>query len=165
VTLPEGRIVHKSLNRLRIKIESKRGNYEYFSSLKDIFSKHFSFESITINSTTGSLLFVNDIIDTDVIAEWAEANTLFKVSESEKGPNLTALAITKPLGNADAWIKRFTGGDVDLPGMIFVSLLATGIYQLLRGKVTSPPWYTAFWYALGIFSKYVIDKANEVQDL
>jgi hypothetical protein len=162
---PEARIAHKSSKRLRIKIDSKKGNYEYFSSLKDIFTKHFSFEGITINSITGSLLFVNDVIDPNAITDWAEANTLFKVSEPLKRPKMTALAITRPLGNVDAWIKRFTGGDVDLPGMIFMSLLMLGIYQLLRGKVTSPPWYTAFWYALGIFSKYVIDKANEVQDL
>ena len=50
-------------------------------------------------------------------------------------------------------------GKIDLPSGIFFALLGTGIYQLARGRFIIPPWYTAFWYAFGLVSMYVIEKA------
>lgn len=46
----------------------------------------------------------------------------------------------------------------DLPGMAFLTLLGVGIYQLVRGNFAAPPWYTAFWYAMGIFTKSIMEK-------
>jgi hypothetical protein len=29
--------------------------------------------------------------------------------------------------------------------------MGAGIYQIARGNFAAPAWYTAFWYALGLF--------------
>jgi hypothetical protein len=47
---------------------------------------------------------------------------------------------------------------LDLPGMIFLSLLAVGLWELAIGNFKRPPWYTAFWYAFGLFSKAIFDE-------
>jgi len=46
--------------------------------------------------------------------------------------------------------------------MAILSLLGLGLYQILRGNFRAPPWYTAFWYALGIFTKSLSDKGDKV---
>ena len=48
-------------------------------------------------------------------------------------------------------IKKLTGGDMDIAGIAFVTLLGLGIYQISRGNFIAPAWYTAFWYAMNIF--------------
>jgi hypothetical protein len=45
-----------------------------------------------------------------------------------------------------------------------MGLLGTGIYQIVRGNFGAPPWYTAFWYAFGVFTKSLIDKGGRGND-
>jgi hypothetical protein len=56
---------------------------------------------------------------------------------------------------------QFTGGWLDLPGMAFLLLLGIGIYQIRRGNIGLPPWYTAFWYAFGVYTKSLVEKYIE----
>jgi hypothetical protein len=52
---------------------------------------------------------------------------------------------------------------VDLPGMVFLSALLIGLYELARGNFRPPPWYTAFWYAFGVYSKSLMDRRAETE--
>jgi hypothetical protein len=36
---------------------------------------------------------------------------------------------------------------------------------MMRGNIKAPAWYTAFWYALGIFSRGSLDDWDEGADL
>jgi hypothetical protein len=38
-------------------------------------------------------------------------------------------------------------------------LVITGVYQILRGQFRTPPWYTAFWYAFGLLTMFVVKKS------
>ena len=40
---------------------------------------------------------------------------------------------------------------MDLAGILLLFLLIAGMTEILRGKIQMPPWYTAFWYAFGIY--------------
>ena len=75
-------------------------------------------------------------------------------------PSLPVMhSIVQPVASIDRSLRTITGGKIDLPSGIFFALLGTGIYQLARGRFIMPPWYTAFWYAFGLVSMYVIEKA------
>jgi len=58
-----------------------------------------------------------------------------------------------------------TGGEVDIPSLVFVSLLFSGIWQIARGNLAMPAWYTAFYYALGVFTRAQVDEWDEGEDL
>lgn len=58
-------------------------------------------------------------------------------------------------------LKESTLGHLDLPTLLFFVLIAVGTVQLLRNGLRSPPWYTAFWYAMGIYLKSLADKQSE----
>jgi hypothetical protein len=54
------------------------------------------------------------------------------------------------------------GDDVffqDLTSALFAALVIFGISELIRGHWKTPPWYTAFWYAFGGYSKVLLDQA------
>ena len=54
-------------------------------------------------------------------------------------------------------LKKLTGGEVDIPSLIFLSLLISGIWQIARGNFAMPAWYTAFYYALGVFARAQVE--------
>jgi hypothetical protein len=62
-------------------------------------------------------------------------------------------------------LKKVTGGDVDIPSLIFLSLIISGIWQIARGNLAIPAWYTAFYYALGVFTRAQVDEWDEGDDL
>ena len=110
-----------------------------------------------MNDKTGSVLFVGKDLDLDVIRVAAEKGGLFTVKEPASDPATLPRKAVQPIGVASEAVERLTGGSLDLPGALFFSLLGVGAYQILRGNFAAPPWYTAFWYAFGVFTKQLVD--------
>jgi hypothetical protein len=71
--------------------------------------------------------------------------------------------LVQPVASLDRSLRAVTGGKIDIPSGVFLALLGSGLYQLVRGQISAPPWYTAFWYAFGLVSMYVIEKAAGVE--
>ncbi len=44
----------------------------------------------------------------------------------------------------DKDLKKISGGELDIPSLVFLSLLISGIWQIARGNLGMPAWYTAF---------------------
>jgi hypothetical protein len=149
--LPAAHIGHRAPERLRLRIPSKRGKPGYFSDLSDKFSRDKRFAKPEVNEITGSVLFLGKNIDLDAIAAYGEEKKLFKLDTAYPVP--VSRKVVSPVGRLSNQISTLTGGELDLQGMAILSLLGLGIYQILRGNLRAPPWYTAFWYALGIFTK------------
>jgi hypothetical protein len=121
-----------------------------------------------VNRQTGSLLALGKPIDAERIIAVGQREKLFSV-ETRPRPAKAARrnligSITDPMHAANDQLQRWTGGRVDLPGAVFLSLLAFGIVELIRGKWRTPPWYTAFWYAFGLYSKSLIDSSLDAVD-
>ena len=68
--------------------------------------------------------------------------------------------VLPPVKAADRKLLDLTGGTVDLPSGIFLALVFTGVYQIVRGQFRTPPWYTVFWYAFGLLSLFVLKKSS-----
>ena len=160
--LPEAHVCHTSKNRIRVRIPSKKGDAEYFRTLRDGLAALKKFETVEVNAVTGGVLFCGEGAAVSPISEAGEAGSFFSLREK---PPLRAVPLSRrlaqPVQDASAFLTRNTGGLVDLPGLAFVLLLGIGAYQVLLGNLRSPPWYTAFWYAFGVFTKSLADMASK----
>ena len=160
--VPEARIVHKVNNRLRIKIPSKRGDKDFFASVEKKFSKDSAGQTVVINPVTASALFLGRFTAKH-IAEVAQKSNLFKLNTRKRRRETLLGGVRDTFRIADKSLLKMTGGELDIPSLVFLGLISHGIYQFARGNFTGPPWYTAFWYALGLFSKSRLTDFEEVE--
>jgi hypothetical protein len=122
VKLPEARITHIISGRLRIKIPSKKGNTSYFKSLEQKFSDCDKVQKVEANAVTAGVLFLHDA-DIKNISKFAEENRLFVVESRRPEQMVLTKRIKSGFEDLNRRATRFTGGELDLPGAVFVSLL------------------------------------------
>lgn len=156
--LPEACIGHRTAERIRIKIPSRKGQPAYFSAVQKALLQNGAMDSVDVNPNTGSVLIKGARLDAAVLASVGEENSLFKLEMSVSEVEPLSRKIVAPVRDLSRSVKDFSGGELDLPGMVFLTLLGVGIFQLVRGNFAAPPWYTAFWYAMGIFTKSIVEK-------
>jgi hypothetical protein len=157
-------VAHRAPGRLRIKVPSKKGDRAYFAELEEHFSGQTGIDKVVVNPCTGSALFEGDTGIRPIAHHGMKCN-LFTLKKPSK-PKATLfdnVAGTFQLGNTR--LKQYTDGHIDIPSLVFLSLLVSGMYQIFRGNVAAPAWYTAFYYALGIFTKTKFDELDESEDL
>lgn len=156
-SLPAARVTHFTTRRLRIKVPEKRRDAAFFSLVADQLSMWDGVERVETNPLTASILIYfsdpqsffreaaakNDLFDIDLAAAVAESSDL-TISR-------TAL---RSFETADHGLRRWTYNQLDLRTTIFLLLLGGGVYQLLRGRLSTPA-PTLLWYAgdlLGLWS-------------
>ena len=149
----EALVVHNMAGRIRIRVPSKKGNEAYFASVKEALSACVGVEGVEVATFTGSIL-VRCHGPTEAVLGWAESQGLFVVRQ-EQSIKVTAFydSVAGRFEALNDGIKTATGKSFDLPGVAFLALMGAGIYQIARGNFAAPAWYTAFWYALGLFGK------------
>ncbi len=149
---PDAIVTHRTPARLRLRVPSKKGDALYFASVRDALSAIDGVESVEVSPVTGSVLLHHT--GPFAAIEAARPRDLFNIVETPQA-EATSLhdSVTTLFGAIDDRIKGVTGKSVDLAGLAFLALVAAGVYQIGRGNFTAPAWYTAFWYALGIFGK------------
>jgi copper chaperone CopZ len=147
---PDAIVAHRTAGRLRLRVPSKKGDALYFASVRDALSAIEGVESVEVSPVTGSVLVRHTAPFAAIKA--AGPRDLFNIVETAQ-TETTALhdSVSTIFGSIDDRIKGITGRGVDLAGLAFLALVAAGVYQIARGNFTAPAWYTAFWYALGLF--------------
>ena len=158
--LPVARISHQTPERLRIKIPAHRGDFDFFARVENIFQQFERGGEVKTNANTGSLLLVGSDLKIESVADVAKKESLFVLERGSGALVPLSQRIAAPMNNARGSIERFTRGEIDLAGVALLALLAMGIYQIIKGNFRSPPWYTAFWYALGIFTKSLVEEGE-----
>ncbi len=162
--LPVAYISHQSPGRVRVKIDSQRGDVDYFTELETTFQTEFPSYSISATLLTGSLLITGDEVNAEAVIQWGADHLFFTMKKSSSPRKPLSLSIADPIVSANQKIRQFSGGAIDMPGMIFISALMFGVYEIIIGNFRKPPWYTAFWYAFGMYSKSYFDYKSENTD-
>lgn len=157
--LPEAHIVHRTARRLRLRVRSRKGSDAYFSGLEKALAAFYPFDRIASNAVTGSLLLEADDLDADALAAFAEKKGLFALALAPASRDALPSVLTRQMAALDGQVRRATQGQVDLATAIFVALVVFGLAEIAAGNFKRPPWYTAFWYSFGVFSKVLIDRA------
>jgi hypothetical protein len=146
----EAYILHRLPGRVRLKIPDRIGDPAYFAELEKQLPAYKQFEKIQANPETGSLLLTDGKIDLDDLSGYARENDLFVVSEAPAPAKPLSDNFMAPVASANAALRTRTAGRLDLAEIAFLLMMGFGIFRLVRGKFSAPPWYTAFWYAYGI---------------
>jgi len=154
---PEGFLAHSTDTRLRIKIPSKRGDRSYFGRLQEECRRFLAYRSVHVSPSAASILLEDEGIDVEAFLQFAETRGFFRLNPEAGAAAPIEKRVLRPLRQFSSRILAFTSGEVDLKKAIFVGLLAIGALQVFRGRLPMPPWYTAFWYAFGIFTKLMMD--------
>lgn len=141
--------IHQAPKRIRLKIPSKKGKEDYFVSLKDKMSTVEGIINIKTNPITGSVVFLHSC-DFREIVNYAESQNLFRVITTQHSVTPINEKISNVFISVNNKITQITTGYLDLRTLIFLSLMGAGIYQIIRGNLLIPAWYTAFWYAFNI---------------
>ncbi len=162
--IPDAHVSHGMAHRLRIKIPSKRGEVSYFSSLRERLSVCPGVKEIRVNPETGSALISYEC-QRKTIAEFARDNDLFLLKRSTPRRKTLFGNVADTFQGYNQYLRKLTGGEVDIPSLVFVSLLISGMWQIARGNLAMPAWYTAFYYALGVFTRSQVDEWDEGEDL
>jgi hypothetical protein len=128
----------------------------YFAEVRKA-SLKAPFEIVRANAVTGSILFTGQQATAERAAAFGSDTGLYAITPASPVTSLTE-RIVDPLVGCSRGIKKLSSGRLDLPGALFILLLFVAIYEIARGRFRIPPWYTAFWYAFGLFTKAFIDQ-------
>lgn len=163
--IPDAFFTHRMAGRFRLRVPSRKGDDIYFASVRDALSAMEGVERVEVSPRTASIL-VHHRVPIGEIMEAPGSRDLFFVREDPEG-KVTTLhdSVSTLFGSIDGRIKGMTGRSVDLAGLAFLALVIAGVYQIARGNFAAPAWYTAFWYALGIFGKSGRDSGEKEKSL
>jgi hypothetical protein len=140
---------------MRVRVPSRRGDPAYFSTVEETLRSLTGVEGVEADPLTGGILILHRI-DPGAIVDYAAQKALFLAREEEAkkaGGTVMHDVLGAPFASFSRRIMAFTGNAADLSGLAVLALLSVGVYQIARGNFGAPAWYTAFWYALGIFNK------------
>jgi hypothetical protein len=160
---PEAHITHRTANRLRIRIPSRKGDSEFFSRVQSVCLQRGDVDRVEVNPLTASVLIVasggvEQVFDHVLAGGW------FTLRESKPvAPRPLSHKLAQRFRAADSRVEQLTGGELDIPSMALIGFICAGIYQISIGNFAAPAWYTAFWYAANIAVK--ADSPGDSDDL
>lgn len=157
--LPQATAGHRTAERLRIRIPSRKGDVGFFTTVAQSLARDLKYRDIRVNALTGSVLIADPGIDLDKLADHAVREGLFKLDAGLSRVQPLGQRVYHPLASFSRKFNGLTDGALDFPGLMFLALCAVGLYEILKGNAKLPPWYTAFWYAFGIVTSSVINSS------
>jgi hypothetical protein len=148
-SLPAARITHFTPRRLRIKVPEKRRDRGFFDTVAARLAMWDSVERVETNPLTASVL-IHFSDPEGLFLEAAAKNDLFEIDLDAAFGDSAAPAVTeaavRSFETADHALRRWTQNQIDMRGVLFVLLLAGGVFQLLRRRLDAPA-PTLLWYA------------------
>jgi hypothetical protein len=148
-SLPAARISHFAARRLRIKVPEKRRDRAFFDTVAERLATWDSVEGVETNPLTASVL-IHFSDPEGLFLEAAAKNDLFDIDfEAAFGDSSEPAVIqaaVRSFETADNVLRRWTQNQIDMRGVLFVLLLAGGVFQLLRRRLDAPA-PTLLWYA------------------
>ena len=152
--LTDAYISHRTPTRLRIRVPSRKRDPAWFSQAKERLAEIAGVEAVDVNELSGSILIVHDLQDIGTLLVAAKKQGLFQITRPEAQKKATLRQdVAKGFSTVNRRVSSATGGYADLWDVAVLGLAGAGVYQLLRGNIAAPMWYTAFWYAFGIYMK------------
>jgi hypothetical protein len=162
--LPKAELPSVVSDRLRLRIPARRGDHSFFDDLTQHWLREFPASDVVCNATTGSVLVTGALPDPEAIAAFGRRQTLFEWEPAAPQCSQWAGGIEASLLALNRRIQQGSGGLLDLTSALFTALVVFGISELIRGNWKTPPWYTAFWYAFGVYSKALLDQSVKRPD-
>ena len=152
--LPEDTYLgHVSKGRLRLKIPSRKRDVSFFTDLQSDLAAFPGLDRVEANPACGSVLILHSQLPEELAGLIKKLSGSTSKNNNAAKPKSVYRMVTGTFQQVNERVQGFTRGELDVPTLSFIALLAVGIYQISRKNFTAPAWYTAFWYALNIFLK------------
>ena len=150
--LPAARISHFTARRLRIRVPKKRRNSAFFAAVAERLAAWESVERVETNPLTASVL-IHFSDPRGLFLEAVAKNDLFEIDFdailADPSEPVVSRTAAQSFETADHALRRWTDNQIDIRGLLFLLLLAGGIFQLLRRRFDTPA-PTLLWYAGGL---------------
>lgn len=147
--IPRAEVIHRTRGRFRVSIDPGKANPALLESIREQLSRCPQVHSVAVNPLTGNVL-VHHGGDLVTVLRYAERHSIMSSSMPRQKTALVRSTMATYRA-ADRQLRRFTGGEWGVPDAAFVGLLGATALQFVRGRVTPPPWHSAFWYAVNLF--------------
>jgi len=136
-------IAHHIPGRVRLVVNGKRGDADYFAILLRDLERFSNVQSARANPITGSvaLHFIGDLAD---ILRQAEEQDLLSITEIAPPAGKTQVRSTAPP------LNLVSGRDINRYFVMGVVLSAIAVFQALKGELF-PPALAVFWFANDAF--------------
>lgn len=146
--LPKALIVHQIRDRVRLRINERKDDPEFFEQIRDQLVSISVIKEVEINSTTASILLLHPS------SHWSEVETklrelkLFEiVKHIEQDPALSHLMSS--VSKIEKRISDFSSGSIDLRTLAFIILSGLALRQIVRGEILGPG-IPLLWSAMGL---------------
>ncbi len=160
-------IAHQSCGRIRLRIPERKNHHDSFMAWQNSIEQWPETQRVEINPATASLLIHHDGNSANLLEQTKElglalvkqalapieAKASTELISQETKPQAVPLwkPITDQLELVNKKLSQLTGGNVDLPSLLFVALLLQGLIQFIRRPALIMPWDTAWWFALNVY--------------
>ena len=147
-SLPAARISHFTARRLRIKVPEKRRDTGFFAVMAERLAGWESVDQVETNPLTASIL-IHFSDPQRLFLEAVAKNDMFEFDFdavfAQPEPVINRAAV-QSFETADHVLRRWTDNQIDIRGVLFLVLVAGGIFQLVRRRFDTPA-PTLLWYA------------------
>lgn len=140
-------IVHRLPGRIRLRLQEKRGDADFFSMLSADFSGLDGVQHVKTNASTGSIVIEFSGTQEALVERLREHDVVVEALENGHAAHggMPKAIDMHPL-------LLVSGRNINAMFMIGTLLVVAGIVQTLRGKIVAPALPT-FWAALEAFRR------------
>jgi len=148
---PRVRLVHRTRDRLRLRIPEKRKDLQYFLGLYDSLREIPGIADVEINPVTSSILlrFPCEVADS-VFGTLYQIGLLSVDAEAHTSPREPG-----PIGH---FLSRQRTSVVDIRAVLLLFLVALAVHQIRRGVLLVPA-LSVLWYAYDLLISYRKERA------
>ncbi len=148
---PKAYIASATSGRIRLRLEEMAGDHEYFEKTARAIESMGGVTKVEYNPTVGSLLICGEPSGLSKLPRLLSKKRLLTLTAESKVS--VQEQFRTAFGRADELLTRWSDEFVDLGSAFTLVLTCLGIIELIRGGGKAIPWYTAFWYASGIYAR------------
>ncbi|MCG6859936.1 MAG: hypothetical protein LJE70_01415 [Chromatiaceae bacterium] len=132
------RLVHRTRDRMRLRISEKRKDIRYFVDMYEILRKIPGVTDVVINPVTGSvLLYFPEELGAPVLRSLQRIGLLNASSEAQRRPGV--------LCRMEQFFAKEQGNATQVRMVLTVIIVALAIHQVRRGILLAPG-LTILWY-------------------
>lgn len=139
-------IAHRVPGRIRLRIEERRGDREFFAGLAQELHAIDSVEAVRVNPDTGSLVIEHADSLSTLIESMRQRGLAVDGAQAE------AAIAPRRAGVARKPLHLVSGRDIDPMFMAGVAFAVLSVAQSIRGRVMIPA-IANFWYAVDAFRR------------
>ena len=156
---PIARIIHQTRSRVRLRIEEKRKDPEFFEQVRNQLDSVSGIMEFKINSITGCIVISHPEQSWPELEEQLGELGLFEIAHAQE-PGIPETAESTAFGplqyslsRIDQTLSAGSAGKIDLRTLAYIGLMVFTIRQIMKGQVLGPA-LPMLWNALSLADRF-----------